>query len=70
MLRSARWVKPHSNGARIGAKWQHYRLPPAEDPAETFARSFPLTGRLFRRWPQESRVLLNVGTELIRSDRG
>jgi AcrR family transcriptional regulator len=46
------------------------RLPPAEDPAETFARSFRLTGRLFRRWPQQSRVLLNVGTQLILSDRG
>ena len=40
------------------------------DPAETFARSFRLTGRLFRRWPQQSRVLLNVGTQLILSDRG
>jgi AcrR family transcriptional regulator len=46
------------------------RLPPAQDPAETFARSFRLTGRLFRRWPQESRVLLNVGTRSILSDRG
>ena len=46
------------------------RLPPTEDPAETFARSFRLTGRLFRRWPRESRVLLNVGTRVILLDRG
>src|SRR6202171_6496052 len=32
-----------------------------EDPAETFARSFRLTGRLFRRRPEMSRVLLNRG---------
>ena len=41
-----------------------------EDPAETFARSYRLTGRLFRRRPQESRVLLNSGLALITSDRG
>src|SRR6187401_166242 len=29
-----------------------------DDPAETFACSFRLTGRLFRRRPQESRILL------------
>src|ERR1700692_1592866 len=45
-------------------------LPEVEDPAETFARSFRLTGRLFRRRPQESRVLLNRGLALISSDRG
>ena len=32
-----------------------------DDPAETFACSFRLTGRLFRRRPQESRVLLATG---------
>ncbi|HEX9174742.1 MAG TPA: TetR/AcrR family transcriptional regulator [Mycobacterium sp.] len=41
-----------------------------EDPAETFARSFRLTGRLFRRRPDMSRVLLNSGLVLISSDRG
>jgi AcrR family transcriptional regulator len=41
-----------------------------EDPAETFARSFRLTGRLFRRRPEMSRVLLNNGLDLISSDRG
>ena len=41
-----------------------------EDPAETFARSFRLTGRLFRRRPEMSRVMLNSGLALIASDRG
>ena len=41
-----------------------------EDPAETFACSFRLTGRLFRRRPQESRVLLASGILLLKSDRG
>jgi AcrR family transcriptional regulator len=41
-----------------------------EDPAETFARSYRLTGRLFRRRPQESRVLLSSGLALLSSDRG
>lgn len=41
-----------------------------EDPAETFARSFRLTGRLFRRRPEMSRVLLNSGLALIASGRG
>jgi AcrR family transcriptional regulator len=45
-------------------------LPEVEDPAETFARSFRLTGRLFRRRPQESRVLLNVGLGPAMSERG
>ena len=40
-----------------------------EHPAETFARSFRLTGRLFRRRPDMSRVLLNSGLALICSDR-
>src|ERR1700749_588649 len=31
---------------------------PMDDPAETFATSFRLTGRLFRRRPEESEVLL------------
>ncbi|OBI92184.1 TetR/AcrR family transcriptional regulator [Mycobacterium sp. 1245805.9] len=41
-----------------------------EDPAETFACSFRLTGRLFRRRPQESRILLVSGLNLMGSDRG
>ena len=45
-------------------------LPRVEDPAEIFARSFRLTGRLFRRRSEQSRVLLNVGLGPILSDRG
>jgi AcrR family transcriptional regulator len=41
-----------------------------EDPAETFACSFRLTGRLFRRRPQESRILLANGIALLSSDLG
>jgi AcrR family transcriptional regulator len=41
-----------------------------DDPAEAFARSFRLTGRLFRTRPQESRVLLSSGLALLASDRG
>jgi AcrR family transcriptional regulator len=41
-----------------------------DDPAETFATSFRLTGRLFRRRPQESQILLANGRALLNSDRG
>ncbi len=41
-----------------------------EDPAETFATSFRLTGRLFRHRPQESEILLANGPALLSSDRG
>jgi AcrR family transcriptional regulator len=41
-----------------------------EDPAETFACSFRLTGRLFRRRPQESQILLVNGLNLMGSERG
>lgn len=41
-----------------------------DDPAETFACSFRLTGRLFRRRPQESRILLASGMALLSSERG
>jgi AcrR family transcriptional regulator len=41
-----------------------------DDPAETFACSFRLTGRLFRRRPQESRILLVNGLNLMSSERG
>lgn len=40
------------------------------DPAERFACSFRLTGRLFRRRPQESRILLANGIALLSSDLG
>lgn len=40
------------------------------DPAETFATSLRLTGRLFRRRPQESEILLANGPALLSSDRG
>ena len=46
------------------------RLPAVDDPAEMFARSFRLTGRLFRRRPQESQALLNSGLTGMLSDRG
>src|ERR1700720_4285409 len=41
-----------------------------DDPAETFACSFRLTGRLFRHRPQESRMLLVTGLNLMSSERG
>jgi AcrR family transcriptional regulator len=41
-----------------------------DDPAEIFAASFRLTGRLFRSRPQESRVLLANGMSLLVSERG
>ncbi|CAN5510010.1 TetR/AcrR family transcriptional regulator [soil metagenome] len=41
-----------------------------DDPAVAFAQSFRLTGRLFRRRPQESKVLLSNGIPLLSSDRG
>jgi len=41
-----------------------------EDPAEAFATSFRLTGRLFRQRPQESEILLANGTALLSSERG
>lgn len=41
-----------------------------DDPAETFACSFRLTGRLFRRRPQESQILLGNGLSLINAERG
>jgi len=41
-----------------------------EDPAETFARSFRLAGRLFRRRPETCKVLLNTGLKMLYTDRG
>jgi AcrR family transcriptional regulator len=41
-----------------------------QDPAETFACSFRLTGRFVQRHPQEASVLLNSGLGPILSDRG
>jgi AcrR family transcriptional regulator len=43
---------------------------PIDDPAETFACSFRLTGRLFRRRPRESQILLATGLNLMASERG
>jgi AcrR family transcriptional regulator len=40
------------------------------DPAETFACSYRLTGRLFRRRPQESQILLATGMTLLASEKG
>ena len=41
-----------------------------EDPAEVFACSFRLTGRLYRREPELSRVLLNNILRLLSADSG
>ena len=41
-----------------------------DDPAEVFARSFRLTGRLHRAAPQLSRVILSRGMSLITSESG
>jgi len=41
-----------------------------DDPAETFASSYRLTGRLFRRRPEESQILLATGMTLLASERG
>ena len=41
-----------------------------DDPTETFACSFRLTGRLFRRRPRRARSLLANGLPLLASDRG
>jgi Tetracyclin repressor-like, C-terminal domain len=45
-------------------------LPTPEDPAETFARRFRLSGRMLRRRPHESAALLTLGLGPIVSDRG
>lgn len=41
-----------------------------DDPAEVFAQSFRLTGRLHRLMPELSKVLLAHGPALLTSDRG
>jgi AcrR family transcriptional regulator len=41
-----------------------------DDPAETFACSYRLTGRLFRRRPTESQILLANGMTLLASGHG
>lgn len=41
-----------------------------DDPAETFACSFRLTGRLFRTQPRESQILLANGIALLSSELG
>ncbi|GAA1087475.1 TetR/AcrR family transcriptional regulator [Tsukamurella spumae] len=40
------------------------------DPAEAFTQSFRLTGRLHRRLPQMSRVIINHGPRLLDADTG
>ncbi|MBE1493973.1 AcrR family transcriptional regulator [Amycolatopsis lexingtonensis] len=40
------------------------------DPAQMFAQSFRLTGRLHRRQPELSKVLLHYGLELATADHG
>lgn len=40
------------------------------DPAEIFAQSFRIVGRLFRMQSELSRVLVNSGTSLIESEQG
>ncbi|MEV7385477.1 TetR/AcrR family transcriptional regulator [Streptomyces sp. NPDC091215] len=41
-----------------------------EDPAVAYAQSFRMTGRLHRRHPELSRILLHHGLELAQSERG
>ncbi|MCX5046396.1 TetR/AcrR family transcriptional regulator [Aldersonia sp. NBC_00410] len=41
-----------------------------DDPAQIFAQSFRLTGRLHRRDPELSKVLLRDGPNLLGSDKG
>ncbi|MBM7517091.1 TetR/AcrR family transcriptional regulator [Nocardioides nitrophenolicus] len=41
-----------------------------DDPAEAFARSFRMVGRLHRQVPELSRVLLSQGAALVTSDHG
>ena len=41
-----------------------------EDPAEAFATSFRMTGRLQRRYPELVRVVLHTGTSVLLTDRG
>lgn len=40
------------------------------DPAERFACRFRLCGRLFRRRPQEARIMLSIGLSMLSSDLG
>jgi len=41
-----------------------------DDPAQVFAQSFRMTGRLHRRSPELSKVLLHNGLALLASDQG
>jgi AcrR family transcriptional regulator len=43
---------------------------PMDDPAETFASAFRMTGRFFRRHPQESAILLANWQAALTSERG
>lgn len=44
--------------------------PAGKDPIETFARSFRLTGRLHRRHPELSRIILQSGVGVIWAEKG
>lgn len=54
-----------AHGARLDAS-----TAPLTDPAEVFAEAFRVTGRLHRRLPELSMVLIKSGTALVSSDRG
>ncbi len=41
-----------------------------DDPAEAFAQSFRLTGRLHRQFPELSRVIVNRGPGMLTADEG
>ncbi|MGW0190883.1 TetR/AcrR family transcriptional regulator [Streptomyces sp. NPDC003362] len=41
-----------------------------DDPAVAYAQSFRMTGRLHRRYPQLSRILLQHGLDAVHADRG
>lgn len=41
-----------------------------DDPAEAFARSFRMVGRLHRHFPELSKVILSQGATLVTSDHG
>ena len=41
-----------------------------EDPAEVFTQSFRLTGRLHRRYPELSKVIINWGPVLVSANKG
>lgn len=46
------------------------RAPTGNDAVETFARSFRLTGRLHRRHPELSRIILKSGADVVSAEKG